>query len=398
MRQPQIYILFILISIGLFTSCKNSHEYKIDPAFADYLQKFKDEAAARGKKFNPESTGLIMEFGTLSDGTAGLTHYETPIRIQFDKTYWDDISKSTGADLMKEDLVFHELGHGLLGRGHLNSTLSNDDWKSIMCGGTKVDNRPWNINYRGVRRSYYLDELFDITTSEPSFASMTFRLDTTGFTTDISRNFDTPTQTIWKDTVDNQHVISNSGGRMRFESKVSSAYLVLVRLPSAVSISSSFSYELTFQYSSGDASNQYGLIFGPVATGSTGTSDPIEYFTINNNQKMQMGNRTWYSFYTELGVPSTRTTGVNKLKVFKFGTMLYYFVNDVYCYSTEILASANLNQFGFMAPPMSSIWIDNFKISHKGALLAPMKVKQNQLLENYIQKVDNFIPNNVRNQ
>ena len=113
---------------------------------------------------------------------------------------------------------------------------------------------------------------------------------------------------------------------------------------------------------------------------------------------MQMGNRTWYSFYTELGVPSTRTTGVNKLKVFKFGTMLYYFVNDVYCYSTEILASANLNQFGFMAPPMSSIWIDNFKISHKGALLAPMKVKQNQLLENYIQKVDNFIPNNVRNQ
>jgi len=113
---------------------------------------------------------------------------------------------------------------------------------------------------------------------------------------------------------------------------------------------------------------------------------------------MQIGNRTWYSFYTELGETSIRTTGINKLKVFKFGTMLYYFVNDVYCYSTEILANANLNQFGFMAPPMSSIWIDNFKISHKGALLAPMKVKQNQLLENYIQKVDVFIPNNVRNQ
>jgi len=89
-----------------FTSCKNSKEYSVDSSFVDYLQRFETEGASRGHTFDPQTTGLIIEFGNLTNNDAGLTHYETPIRIQIDKTYWNAISKSAGADLMKEDFDF----------------------------------------------------------------------------------------------------------------------------------------------------------------------------------------------------------------------------------------------------------------------------------------------------
>ena len=85
-----------------FSSCKDSKEYNVNSAFTDYLIRFENEATARGQNFDPQSSGLIIEFAKLSDGNAGLTHYETPIRIEIDKTYWDDISKTAGADMMKE--------------------------------------------------------------------------------------------------------------------------------------------------------------------------------------------------------------------------------------------------------------------------------------------------------
>ena len=129
MSRTKYYFVLVCSCFLVFTSCKDSKEYRVDSSFSDYLQRFETEAASRGRTFDPQSSGLIIEFANLKDNTAGLTHYEKPIRIEIDQTYWNDISKSAGADLMKEDLIFHELGHGLLKREHLNTTLENGDWK-----------------------------------------------------------------------------------------------------------------------------------------------------------------------------------------------------------------------------------------------------------------------------
>ena len=123
MSRFSYLFLFFCSTFLVFTSCKDSKEYSVDSSFTKYLLRFESEGASRGHKFDPQSTGLIIEFGNLSNNEAGLTHFEKPIRIQIDKTYWDDISKSAGADLMMEDLIFHELGHGLLKRDHLNTIL-----------------------------------------------------------------------------------------------------------------------------------------------------------------------------------------------------------------------------------------------------------------------------------
>ncbi|MEI8273591.1 MAG: hypothetical protein WCG08_13295 [Paludibacter sp.] len=395
--KKHIYIAFF--SLVLLISCKDPKEYRIAPAFTDYLQRFETEGALRGHNFSPQTDGLIIEFANLSANTAGLTHYETPIRIEIDKAYWNDITSSAGADLMKEDLLFHELGHGLLGRSHLNTTLDNDDWKSIMCGGTKVADRAWNINYRGVRRKYYVDELFDVNTVLPDFASLTLPVDTTGFTTVYSKTFTNVSQSIWLDKTSSQLAISIDNRRIRFQSSVDKIFLVFASLPSAIDINSTFSYEMTFYYPTGDVSNQYGLIFGPVAAKSDGTSDPIEYFTINNNKKMYMGNRSCYSFYTELSESSIVSAGVNKLKVYKFGTSLYYFINNVYCYTTEMVANANINEVGFMMPALGTVWLTDLIIAYKGGSAEnSMKIKQIQPIDVRIQAIDKQFQHTVKDR
>jgi len=186
--------------------------------------------------------------------------------------------------------------------------------------------------------------------------------------------------------------------RLCFESKVDQVYLVFVKVPKPIDINSNFSYELTLDYPTGDSSNQYGIIFGTSTTSSTKFNDPIEFFSISNNQKMYMGNRSWYSYFTELKESSVVTTGKNKLKVFKIGGMLYYFINNRYCYSSEIVAKDNLDQFGFMVPNKGTIWLDNLSISQKSAIKTSSKIIQNQPLELKIVTIKSPNQNNVKNK
>ncbi len=362
-RRFLIIIVLTAILALNFSSCKNPTEYRVDYAFVPYLNRFDSLAELHGKHFNPKLSGLIIEFGTLKDNNAGLTHFETPIRIEIDKTYWNEISHNAGADLMKEDLLFHELGHGLLNRDHLNTTLENGDWKSMMCGGTQVDNRPWNINYRGIRRKYYIDELFNESTPAPDFSSTQFAADSTKYLPVLTLGFTIADNAGWTLTDDAQHKMSIDNNRLKFESKISKTFLVFTN--TNINIQSDFRFDLTIEYPVGDNSNQYGIIFGNVPTGSDGTNDPIEYFTINNNQKMYMGNRTWFSFFTQLNENSIIVGGKNHLKVLKIGQMLYYFINNVYCYCSEITTTQSGAQFGFMVPANGTVWIDNFSISQK---------------------------------
>lgn len=358
------FAIIALIGSMIFFSCKDPNQFSVDSTFLPYLNRFDSLAAIRGKFFNERTNGLIIEFANLTDNNAGLTHYEKPIRIQIDRTYWNEISNYPGADVMKEDLIFHELGHGLLNRNHLNDVLENDDWKSLMCGGTQVNNRPWNINYRGIRREYYINELFDENTPAPDFSSMTLTADTTGFSSKLFLSFDNAANAGWSITDDSVHQISIDNGRLKFVSKVSDIYLVFAK--TVLDVQTDFTYELSMEYSIGNATNQYGILFGYVPANSNGAYDPVEYFTINNSQKMHMGNRSWYTYYTELTEKSIQTSGKNTLKVVKLGRMLYYFINNVYCYESEMETTQSGYNYGFMVPPNGTVWLDNFKISQKG--------------------------------
>ncbi|HEY6913944.1 MAG TPA: hypothetical protein VI413_04640 [Paludibacter sp.] len=398
MNSTRFFGIILLVFQIFLPSCKDPNEYRVDPAFADYLLRFENEVGARGRTFDVTTNGLIIEFATLKNNTAGLTHYENPIRIEIDRTYWNSISNTAGADLMKENLIFHELGHGLLKRKHLNSTLENGDWKSIMCGGTKVNNRPWNINYKGIRRDYYIEELFNQNTPAPEFSSNQLLVDTLGYSPKLKLNFNTTSKNDfgWDLVDDNQHKISMENGRMRFESKVSDVFLMFAK--TSIDIQSDFSYELNLEYAnSTDLSGQFGIVFGTVPDGSNGANDPIEYFSINKSKKMYMGNRTWYSFFTELSENQILPNGRNKLKVFKIGDMLYYFINNVYSYCSEIESKGSGLHYGFMVPSKGVVLLDNFSIAQRAGTGVASKVKQSQPVEFEI-KIVKSLNQNVINK
>jgi len=367
MRFQYNIVSIILFTVFIFSSCKDHNEYRIESEFSEYLQRFENEAAKRGRTFNVQTEGLIIEFADLKNNTAGLTHYEDPIRIEVDRTYWNDISSTAGADLMKENLIFHELGHGLLGRGHLNSTLENGDWKSIMCGGEMENEREWNINYRGERRAYYIDELFNESSVYPDFASTQFlaELDTVGFSPSFSLFANKLKQSDFPivEEVQYKRTLDLTNERLTYQSKATNVYLLLYLKDVVNDLKTDFSFQLTIQSSTISAKDQFGIIFKKDTTDTYSEFD--DYFTINNNQKMYMGNRSWYSYFTELSKPIILGNGKNTLKLFKIGGMLYYFINGQYCYSIEMVGDFKKYKFGFMLPPNGTMHLYDIILAQK---------------------------------
>ncbi|MHB9056713.1 MAG: hypothetical protein ACYC2P_11270 [Paludibacteraceae bacterium] len=365
-----LYSLFVLINISFF-SCKDGNEYRVSSDFEPYVIRFENEAEKRGDTLNIKSGGLIIEYGNLKNDVAGLCHYEQPIRIEIDRDYWEKMGKYAGADLIREELIFHEMGHGLLSRKHLNTILTNDEWKSIMCGGDKINNRTWNVNYRGQRRDYYLNELFRESTTEPSFFSAPSLPDISGFTPVLSDNFDSSTSTIWKSGTSTDASVTVEKGMLRYVSKSDSNVAVLSTIP-AFNIQSDFMFEFTLQYKDTANSAKYGLAFGTVNT--PGTRESVDFFVINNNQALFMGNTSWYSFFTQVKRSEIIPKEKNKLRILKTGEMLYLFINDRFAYASEIENKQSGSNIGFMVPAKQTLYLDDFRLYKRSGSTAAAKI------------------------
>lgn len=126
----------------------------VDPALWSYFSSFEEEAAARGLDIDlylANITGVISEID--EEHVAGQCTYSSnaPNAVTIDKTFWDRSNV-----IFREFVVFHELGHCFLGRGHEEGTNADGTCTSIMRSGIE-DCRD---NYRPTTREVYLDELF----------------------------------------------------------------------------------------------------------------------------------------------------------------------------------------------------------------------------------------------
>lgn len=365
------HLLYPLLFLTI-VACDDHHEYAVNDEFAPYILRFEQEAALRSKTFDLQKEGLIMTFANLEDDKAGICHYEKPIRIEIDREYWQLTASVMGTDLLRENLIFHELGHGFLDRRHTNAILENGDWKSMMCGGTKVDNRSWNINYSGLRRNYYVDELFNENTIPPSLMGNTLTADTSGLAPVISYTFTTNSRedTGWTLTSNPAYTITTDNGRLKFISNFTSPRVILLNISSPyISVNKDFSLEAEIECESTLTSNQYGIAFAT----SSNQNDTVEYFKINKLRKMYPGNSEWFGFYTELTKNSIQPTGPDKLKIVQINKMLYYFINNSYVYCTENGISSDGKNFGFIAPPNTNVYIDNFTIKVRKSAAAIAK-------------------------
>jgi hypothetical protein len=119
------------------------------------FQRFEEEALERGYQIDLKTQEISAEISEISEeGVAGSCTYGShdPGHIVIDQTFWNQAS-----DLLKEMVIFHELGHCSLFRGHTEGSHPNGTCLSIMRSGLE----DCNDNYRVSTRETYLDELFE---------------------------------------------------------------------------------------------------------------------------------------------------------------------------------------------------------------------------------------------
>lgn len=149
----KFFILFILVS---GCSLVDRYEYDIDPELDRYVNMFISEADQRGHNFS--SKNIRVQFKDV-DGAQGRTNRVLHI-VFIDKN-------SIGYKHNPEALVFHELAHYFLKRGHDN-TMYGRHPKSIM--NEDVDPE-WIFSGTEYRRGYYVDELFDTNKEKPDWTN-----------------------------------------------------------------------------------------------------------------------------------------------------------------------------------------------------------------------------------
>jgi len=149
-----IIFLFILLIIAT-VSCQSD-----DPIPADlqvFLDRFEEEANKRNLSFADQVADTEIHLvEIISGGVLGqcVREEDDPNQIHLDRTYWEDENTT---DLQKEFVVFHELGHCILNRDHINTADNNGVCVSVMYNG---NSSMCNLSYTEDNREELLDELF----------------------------------------------------------------------------------------------------------------------------------------------------------------------------------------------------------------------------------------------
>ncbi len=127
---------------------------EVDTSLQDYYERFIDEAAVRGLDIEDATYQVNARIGEISEPNVigqcswNQTHVHN---ILVDEDYW-----RTASDLQREFLMFHELGHCVLGLDHNDSADARGNCSSIMSSGTGN----CRVLYTNTNRKILLDELF----------------------------------------------------------------------------------------------------------------------------------------------------------------------------------------------------------------------------------------------
>jgi hypothetical protein len=155
-KSRHLFAILLTASVLITGSCgkDNEPEYLIEAPLQEYFDRFAEEAALRNIIIDYQEMMISGDIRVITSpnviGQCGHTEREPNVVI-VDKFYWDDAD-----DLEREFLVFHELGHCALKRGHIDDADTQGNCVSMMTSGTGQ----CNINYTTATREDLLDELF----------------------------------------------------------------------------------------------------------------------------------------------------------------------------------------------------------------------------------------------
>ena len=152
--------LITLVACGKDEQIQLNKEYQgVEPELWSYFEKFENEASERGMLVDLSAAGITGTIEKIhAHGTVGLCNHrlDQPNHVIIDKDFWASASENS-----KEMIIFHELGHCYLERGHNDDKKSDGTCASIMRSG-----RGGCIDfYTKSNKNDYLNELYSESSS-----------------------------------------------------------------------------------------------------------------------------------------------------------------------------------------------------------------------------------------
>ncbi len=146
----RIFSVAFILALFCMSCYEEDH---VDADLIEYLEQFKEEAALRNIKVDYERKPVEarLEIHPEEVALGWCNHdFDNPNKVTINLIFWNVLNA-----LEKEKLIFHELGHCVLDRPHLDRMKSDGYCKSIMHSGQACAD-----NYSVKTRKAYLDELF----------------------------------------------------------------------------------------------------------------------------------------------------------------------------------------------------------------------------------------------
>ncbi|WP_338870244.1 hypothetical protein WBJ53_22240 [Spirosoma sp. SC4-14] len=176
----RLFRFALFFCITALTGCHSNEPaaktYSVATDIEPYVQSFRDELKKRNLAIEVDNIIVAFDTGQSHDDVCGsclLQSGQTPrITINSNDFCWAKASINE-----RECLIFHELGHCLLGRGHQTKRFPNQAYVSLMNPDDRAIYAPCqypignDICDKRYRRDYYLNELFDSTTATPAWGN-----------------------------------------------------------------------------------------------------------------------------------------------------------------------------------------------------------------------------------
>lgn len=138
--QARLYFLSLFVSLFLFPACEKEETIYLDGELEKYFDRFVIEAAKYNIDFDYREARVEGYLTALEErGISGkcVRNSVYPDRVFINLDFW-----RAASDLEKEFVVFHELGHCFLDRGHLDDANAIGVCVSMTHSGEGIAEMP----------------------------------------------------------------------------------------------------------------------------------------------------------------------------------------------------------------------------------------------------------------